>query len=61
MNQMDGIETIAKITMELTQTKIKEELSSCGKSDLMNDIEVYTKAFYMSKFIEDMESVKNEL
>ena len=60
MNQLDGIKTVAKITMELAQTKIKEELSSCGKLELMNDIEVYAKAFYMSKFIEDIESVRNE-
>ena len=60
MNQIDGIKAVAKITMELAQTKIKEELSSCGKLGLMNDIEVYAKAFYMSKFIEDIESVRNE-
>ena len=60
MNKIDGIKAVAKITMELAQTKIKEELSSCGKSELMNDIEVYAKAFYMSKFIEDIESVRNE-
>ena len=54
-------QTVARITMELAQTKIKEELSSCGKLELMNDIEVYAKAFYMSKFVEDIESVRNEL
>nr|DAO25883.1 MAG TPA: hypothetical protein [Caudoviricetes sp.] len=47
--------------MELAQTKIKEELSSCGKLELMNAIEAYAKAFHMSKFIEDIESVRNEL
>ena len=61
MNQINGIKAVAKITMELAMTKIKEELSSCGKLELMNDIEVYTKAFYMSKFIEDIESVRDEL
>lgn len=60
MNQLQKLKTVARITMELAQTKIREELSSCGKSELMNDIEVYTKAFYMSKFIEDIESVRNE-
>ena len=60
MNQLDEIKTVAKITMELAMTKIREELSSCGKLELMNTIEAYAKAFYMSKFIEDIESVRNE-
>ena len=61
MNQLDGIKTVAKITMELAMTKIREELSSCGKLELMNDIEVYAKAFHISKFVEDIESVRDEL
>ena len=61
MNQLQKLKTVARITMELAQTKIREELSSCGKSELMNDIAVYAKAFYMSKFVEDIESVRNEL
>lgn len=61
MNQLEGIKTVAKITMELAMTKIREELSSCGKLELMNDIEAYAKAFHMSKFVEDIESVRNEL
>lgn len=60
MNQLNAIKTVSKITMELAMTKIREELSSCGKLELMNDIEVYAKAFYMSKFVEDIESVRNE-
>lgn len=61
MNQLEGIKTVAKITMELAMTKIREELSSCGKLELVNDIEAYAKAFHMSKFVEDIESVRDEL
>lgn len=61
MNQLEGIKTVAKITMELAMAKIREKLSSCGKLELMNDIEAYAKAFHMSKFVEDIESVRNEL
>ena len=61
MNQLQKLKTVARITMGLAQTKIKEELYSCGKSELMNDIEVYAKAFYMSQFVEDIESVRDEL
>lgn len=61
MNQLDGIKTVAKITMELAMTKIKEELSSCGKLELMKAIEAYAKAFHMSEFVEDIESVRDEL